>query len=95
MSHCYVDDFDKVCYLWFLQQCAKGTPVSGPIIHEKALQLLLCCTQRACKLSRQVLDGFRSIVGFMQCWASYFVKVTSYILLATELFSYNYILPIK
>ena len=30
-----------------------------------------------------------------QCWASYFVKVTSYILLATELFSYSYILPIK
>ena len=30
-----------------------------------------------------------------QCWASYFVKVTSYILLATELFSYSYILPIQ
>ena len=30
-----------------------------------------------------------------QCWESYFVKVTSYILLATELFSYSYILPIK
>ena len=30
-----------------------------------------------------------------QCWASYFVKVTSYILLATKLFSYSYILPIK
>ena len=31
----------------------------------------------------------------IQCWASYFVKVTSYILLATEQFSYSYILPIK
>ena len=29
-----------------------------------------------------------------QCWASYFLKVTSYILLATELFSYSYILHI-
>ena len=28
---------------------------------------------------------------YVQCWASYFVKVTSYILLATELFSYSYI----
>ena len=28
-------------------------------------------------------------------WESYFVKVTSYILLATELFSYSYILLIK
>ena len=36
--------------------------------------------------------------GAGQCWASYFVKVTSYILhvlLATELFSYSYILLIK
>ena len=27
----------------------------------------------------------------VQCWDSYFLKVTSYILLATELFSYSYI----
>ena len=28
-------------------------------------------------------------------WGNYFLKVTRYILLATELFSYSYILPIK
>ena len=32
--------------------------------------------------------------GSYQCRASYFLKVTSYILLATELFSYSYILLI-
>ena len=30
----------------------------------------------------------------MQCWDSYFLNVTCYILLATELFSYSYILSI-
>ena len=39
------------------------------------------------------IHDLRIIVS--QCWASYFVKVTNYILLATELFSYSYILPIK
>ena len=34
-----LDDLDKACYLWFLQQRGKGAPVSGPIIREKALQL--------------------------------------------------------
>ena len=31
----------------------------------------------------------QSSVHTRQCWASYFLKVTSYILLATELFSYS------
>ena len=34
-------------------------------------------------------------IPLIQCWASYLLKVTSYILLATELFSHSYILPIK
>ena len=28
----------KATYLWFLQECARGTPISGPIRTEKALQ---------------------------------------------------------
>ena len=32
-------ELDKACYLWFLQQCAKGAPVAGPVIQEKALHL--------------------------------------------------------
>ena len=33
----------------------------------------------------------------LQCWGNYFLKATRYILilLATELFSYSYILPTK
>ena len=34
-------------------------------------------------------------LSYHQCWTSYFLEVTSYILLAAELFSYSYILPIK
>ena len=30
---------DEACYLWFQQQRAKGAPVSGPLVQEKALQL--------------------------------------------------------
>ena len=33
------EELDKVCYTWFMQQCSKGAPVSGPLIKEKALQL--------------------------------------------------------
>ena len=31
----------------------------------------------------------------VQCWGNYFLKISRYILLATELFSYSYILSIK
>ena len=30
---------DEACYIWFQQQRAKGAPVSGPLLQEKALQL--------------------------------------------------------
>lgn len=29
------DDLDRSVYLWFTQQRAKGTPVSGPVLMEK------------------------------------------------------------
>ena len=33
------EDLEKACYLWFMQQRARGAPVSGPLVQEKALQL--------------------------------------------------------
>ena len=42
-----------------------------------------------------VIPFFAYYLYYSQCWASCFLKVTSYILLATELFSYSHILPIK
>ena len=30
---------DKAVYLWFIQQQCKGTPISGPLLMRKALQL--------------------------------------------------------
>lgn len=32
------DDVEKATYLWFLQERSRGTPISGPIVREKALQ---------------------------------------------------------
>ena len=32
------EDIEKATYLWFLQERSRGTPISGPILAEKALQ---------------------------------------------------------
>ena len=34
-----IDALDKAVYLWFVQQCCKGAPISGPLLMGKALQL--------------------------------------------------------
>ena len=34
-----LEDLDKAVYLWFVQQCCKGTPISGTLLMGKALQL--------------------------------------------------------
>ena len=34
-----LDKLDKAVYLWFVQQRCKGTPISGPLLMGKALQL--------------------------------------------------------
>ena len=36
-KECY-KDMEKAAYLWFQQECARGTPISGPILCEKPLQ---------------------------------------------------------
>ena len=33
-----LEDVEKATYLWFLQERGRGTPISGPILAEKALQ---------------------------------------------------------
>ena len=38
MSKGLYDDVEKATYVWFLQERSRGTPISGPIICEKALQ---------------------------------------------------------
>ena len=35
----HIHKLDEAGYLWFQQQRPKGTPVSGPLVQEKALQL--------------------------------------------------------
>ena len=40
MRDAHFEKLDKACYLWFLQQCSKGAPVSGPVLKEKALHVL-------------------------------------------------------
>lgn len=35
----HLEKLDKAVYLWFVQQRCKGTPVSGPLLMGKALQL--------------------------------------------------------
>ena len=32
-------ELDKAVYLWFIQQRCKGTPISGPLLMSKSLQL--------------------------------------------------------
>ncbi len=34
-----LEELDKAVYLWFFQQRCKGTPISGPLLMGKALQL--------------------------------------------------------
>ena len=36
-KECY-EDIEKTTYLWFQQKYARGTPISGPILCEIALQ---------------------------------------------------------
>ena len=44
MKRAKFDELDKAVYLWFIQQRCKGTPVSGPLLMSKALQMypLVC-----------------------------------------------------
>ena len=37
MKTCTLEDLDKVLYTWFVQERNRGTPLSGPILKEKAL----------------------------------------------------------
>ena len=39
MKKAKFDKLDKAVYLWFIQQRCKGTPISGPLLTSKALQL--------------------------------------------------------
>ena len=34
-----LEELDKAVYLWLVQQCFKGNPISGPLLMGKALQL--------------------------------------------------------
>ena len=35
-----LEDVEKATYLWFLQECGRGTHISGPILAEKAQQTI-------------------------------------------------------
>ena len=48
---------DKAVYLWFIQQRCKGTPISGPLLMSKALQLYLSQQKR----SWQIWSGLYNI----------------------------------
>ena len=37
MKTCTLEDLDKALYTWFVQERNRGTPLSGPILKEKAL----------------------------------------------------------
>ena len=60
------------------------------VFHPKTILFMPCMLMKLMAFQESIFGHINR-----QCWASYFVKVTSYILLATELFSYSYILPIK
>ena len=39
MKKAKCDELGKAVYLWFIQQRCKGTPISGPLLTSKVLQL--------------------------------------------------------
>ena len=39
MKRAKINELNKAVYLWFIQQRCEGTPISGPLLMSKALQL--------------------------------------------------------
>ena len=35
------EDVERATFLWFLQECSRGTPISGLILAEKVLQFFV------------------------------------------------------
>ena len=64
------EDVEKTTYLWFLQERSRGTPISGPIITEKALQFYRRLHGEASasdfKASQGWLDRFKRRHGIRQ-----------------------------
>ena len=45
-------ELDKAVYLWLIQQRCKGTPISGPLLMSKSLQLYPTCRSSYCGYTR-------------------------------------------
>ena len=66
----FYEDVEKATYLWFLQERSRGTPISGPILAEKALQFYRRLHGEASaddfKASQGWLDKFKRRHGIRQ-----------------------------
>ena len=64
------DALDKAVYLWFVQERSKGTPISGPLIMEKARMLHRAmypdATEEAFKASQGWLHRFKQRHGIRE-----------------------------
>lgn len=58
------EDLEKALVTWFMQQCSKGAPVSGPLLKEKALQLSIPFIQKVQAVPSHLwlaIDGFPTL----------------------------------